>query len=443
MLAEEKRMSTVTIGETDRLKLASSGREATTDNSGMPLCRFCGTPLRQTLVDLGMSPLCESYVSAERLNQMEPFYPLHVRVCGECFLVQLEQYVSAESIFSDYAYFSSYSDSWLEHAKNYVEQMTTRFQLKASSLVVEIASNDGYLLQYFVSKHIPVLGIEPAANVAAVAVEKGVPSLVKFFGRTTAFELVAQGKRADLLLGNNVLAQVPDLNDFVAGMKLLLAPNGVITVEFPHLMRLMEENQFDTIYHEHFSYFSFLAAENIFAAHGLTLFDVEELNTHGGSLRIYARHSEDSSKPVTARVEELRAREVSAGFSRLDRYQSFTEQVKETKRALLDFLIQSKRAGKQIVGYGAPGKGNTLLNFCGIRNDFLDYTVDRSPHKQGKFLPGTHIPIYAVERIRETKPDYVLILPWNLKDEIIKLNAYIREWGGQFVVPIPTVKIYP
>src|SRR5579872_6255984 len=443
MLAEEKRMSTVTIGETDRLKLASSGREATTDNSGTPLCRFCGTPLRQTLVDLGMSPLCESYVSAERLNQMESFYPLHVRVCGECFLVQLEQYVSAESIFSDYAYFSSFSDSWLEHAKNYVEQMTTRLQLKASRLVVEVASNDGYLLQYFVSKQIPVLGIEPAANVAAVAVKKGVPSLVKFFGRTTAFELVAQGKRADLLLGNNVLAQVPDLNDFVAGMKILLAPNGVITVEFPHLMRLMEENQFDTIYHEHFSYFSFLTADKIFTAHGLTLFDVEELSTHGGSLRIYARHSDDSSKPVTARVEELRAREVIGGFSCIDRYQSFTERVKETKRALLDFLIQSKRDGKQIVGYGAPGKGNTLLNFCGIRNDFLDYTVDRSPHKQGKFLPGTHIPIHPVKRIRETKPDYVLILPWNLKDEIMRLNAYVREWGGQFVVPIPTVKIYP
>lgn len=407
------------------------------------VCRFCGKSLQHTFIDLGMSPLCESYVSADQLNQMEPFYPLHVRVCGYCFLVQLEEYVSAESIFTDYAYFSSYSETWLAHAKNYVERMTDRFGLNASSLVVEIASNDGYLLQYFVSRKIPVLGIEPAANVASVAVQNGVPTLVKFFGQNTARELVAQGIQADLMLGNNVLAQVPDLNDFVAGMEILLAPSGVITVEFPHLMRLMEENQFDTIYHEHFSYFSFLTAERIFATHALTLFDVEELRTHGGSLRIYACHAEDKSKVVSPRVEELRAREEAAGFTRLDRYQSFTEQVKETKRELLEFLIQSKRAGKQIVGYGAPGKGNTLLNFCGIRTDFLDYTVDRSPHKQGKFLPGTHIPIHSPDRIRETRPDYVLILPWNLKEEIMQQNAYIREWGGRFVVPIPKVKLYP
>jgi hypothetical protein len=436
-------MPTITTGESDGVKLESSSPLVAKEALSASRCRFCAMPLQQTFVDLGMSPLCESYVSAEQLNQMEAFYPLHVRVCGHCFLVQLEEYVSAESIFADYAYFSSYSDSWLEHAKNYVERMMARFSLNASSLVVELASNDGYLLQYFVPKRIPVLGIEPAANVAAVAVDKGVPTLVKFFGRNTALELVAQGKQADLLLGNNVLAQVPDLNDFVGGMKILLAPNGVITLEFPHLMRLMQENQFDTIYHEHFSYFSFLTAEKIFAAHGLTLFDVEELGTHGGSLRIYGRHAEDNSRPVSARIGELRDREEAAGFSSIDRYQSFTEQVKETKRALLAFLIQAKRAGKQIVGYGAPGKGNTLLNFCGIRNDFLDYTVDRSPHKQGKFLPGTHIQICPVERIRETRPDYVLILPWNLKDEIMKLNAYIREWGGQFVVPIPEVKLYP
>jgi len=408
-----------------------------------PRCRFCEAPLRQTVVDLGMSPLCESYLTASQLNQMERFYPLHVRVCGRCFLVQLEEYVSPESIFSDYAYFSSYSDSWLAHAKAYTEKMATRFKLSSKHLVVEVASNDGYLLQYFVAKKIPVLGIEPAGNVAAVAVNLGIPTLVEFFGTATARELVAQGKRADLLLGNNVLAQVPNLNDFLTGMKILLAPTGVITIEFPHLMRLMEENQFDTIYHEHFCYFSFLTAEKIFAAHGLTLFDVEELGTHGGSLRIYARHAEDDVKAVSDRVHELRTREESAGFATLERYHSFADQVNETKRKLLEFLVQAKRAGKQIAGYGAPGKGNTLLNFCGIRTDFLDYTVDRSPHKQGKFLPGTHIPIYSPDHIRQTRPDYLLILPWNLKDEIMKQNAYIRDWGGQFVVPVPEVMVYP
>jgi hypothetical protein len=430
------------MSATDTSELTSHRASLDQNVSRAPLCRFCGAPLRQTFVDLGMSPLCESYISAEQLNLMEPFYPLHVRVCGRCFLVQLEEYVSPENIFSDYAYFSSYSETWIAHAKRYADQMTSRFLLNEKSLVVEIASNDGYLLQHFVAGKIPVLGIEPAANVASVAVERGVPTLVKFFGVNIAGELVAQGRQADLLLGNNVLAQVPDLNDFVAGMKILLAPSGVLTMEFPHLMRLMDENQFDTIYHEHFSYFSFLTAEKIFAAHGLTLFDVEELGTHGGSLRIYARHHEDSSKPVSARVEELRAREQAAGFTRLERYRSFDEQVKETKRELLDFLINAKRAGKRIAGYGAPGKGNTLLNFCGIRSDFLDYTVDRSPHKQGKFLPGTHIPIYTPDRIRETQPDYVLILPWNLREEIMQQNGYIREWGGQFVVPIPKVKLY-
>lgn len=432
------RMSTTDASELADLRVSRYQHE-----SGAPLCRFCGAPLRQTFVDLGMSPLCESYLSVEQLNQTEPFYPLHVRVCGSCFLVQVEEYVSPENIFSDYAYFSSYSETWIAHAKSYVDQMTSRFPLNENSLVVEVASNDGYLLQHFVARKIPVFGIEPAANVASVAVQKGVPTLVKFFGTNTARELMSQGKQADLLLGNNVLAQVPDLNDFVGGMKILLAPSGVLTIEFPHLMRLMEENQFDTIYHEHFSYFSFLTAEKIFAAHGLTLFDVEELSTHGGSLRIYARHDEDHSKRISARVEELRAREESAGFTHLERYHSFAEQVKETKRELLDFLIKAKRVSKQIVGYGAPGKGNTLLNFCGIRTDFLDYTVDRSPHKQGKFLPGTHIPVYSPDRIRETQPNYVLILPWNLREEIMQQNAYIREWGGQFVVPIPKVKLYP
>jgi SAM-dependent methyltransferase len=412
------------------------------DRMNHPSCRFCGTSLQHTFVDLGMSPLCESFLPVEHLNQMEPFFPLHVYVCEKCFLVQLEAYVTPEHIFTDYAYFSSYSDSWLAHAKRYTAQMMQRFGIGSGSFVVELASNDGYLLQYFVEEKVPVLGIEPAANVAAVAVKKGVPTLVKFFGRETARELADSGKQADLLLGNNVLAQVPDINDFVAGMKILLKPGGVITMEFPHLQRLMEENQFDTIYHEHFSYFSLLTSEKIFAAHGLTLFDVEELPTHGGSLRIFVRHVEDASKPVTSRVMELRAREQSAGYTKLECYSRFAEQVKETKRKLLEFLIHAKRSGKKIAGYGAPGKGNTLLNYCAIRSDFLDYTVDRNPYKHGRFLPGTHVPIFSPERIRETQPDYLLILPWNLKDEIIKQNAFIREWGGKFVVPIPEVMVY-
>src|SRR6266478_5035453 len=327
-------------------------------------------------------------------------------------------------------------------AKKYTDRMAERFGIGAGSFVVELASNDGYLLKYFVEKKVPVLGIEPAANVAAVAVERGVPTLVKFFGRETARELADSGKQADLLLGNNVLAQVPDINDFVAGMKILLKPGGVITMEFPHLQRLMEENQFDTIYHEHFSYFSFVTAEKIFAAHGITLFDVEELPTHGGSLRIYGRHEEDPSKPVEERVRELRTREEAAGTTRLERYSRFAEQVKETKRKLLEFLISAKRNGKKIAGYGAPGKGNTLLNYCAIRTDFLDYTVDRNPYKHGRFLPGTHVPIFSPERILDTKPDFLLILPWNLKDEIIQQNAFIREWGGKFVVPIREVQVY-
>ncbi|GET37295.1 class I SAM-dependent methyltransferase [Microseira wollei] len=405
-------------------------------------CRFCGTQLRHTFVDLGMSPPCESYRTLEQLNEMEPFYPLHVHVCDHCFLVQLQEYISPEDIFSEYAYFSSYSDTWLQHAKNYVDMAVDRFQLNQQSQVVEIASNDGYLLQYFVAKGIPAIGIEPAANIAEVAIKKGVPTIVEFFGEKTAREQAEKGKQADLLLGNNVLAQVPDLNDFVKGLKILLKPQGVITIEFPHLMRLMAENQFDTIYHEHFSYFSFLTTEKIFAAHGLTLFDVEELPTHGGSLRIYAGHAEDNSKPISQRVVELKAREEAAGFTSLDCYFSFSEQVKETKRKLLDFLIKAKREGKSIAGYGAPGKGNTLLNYCGIRTDFLDYTVDRNPYKQGKFLPGTHIPIFHPDKINETKPDYVVILPWNFKEEIIAQMAHIRKWGGKFVVPIPEVQVY-
>jgi 2-polyprenyl-3-methyl-5-hydroxy-6-metoxy-1,4-benzoquinol methylase len=404
-------------------------------------CLFCGAGLRHTFVDLGLSPLCESYVAKENLDEMEPFYPLHVYVCDQCFLVQLHQYVSPEAIFTEYAYFSSYADSWVEHMRRYAEMIAARQGLGKDSLVVEVASNDGYLLQHFVRMGIPVLGVEPAANVARVAVEKGIPTLVKFFGEQTARDLVAEGRRADLICGANVLAQVPRPNDFVKGLQVLLADDGVVTIEFPHLLRLMAESQFDTIYHEHFSYFSFLSAERIFAAQGLTLFDVEELPTHGGSLRVYARHAADTRRPVTRRAEELRQREIDAGLLRLETYASFGEQVKETKRKLLEFLIGAKRAGKTVVGYGAPGKGNTLLNYCGVRTDFLDFTVDRSPYKQGKFLPGTRIPIHHPDRIREARPDYVLILPWNFKDEIVRQMAYIHEWGGRFVVPIPEVRV--
>jgi hypothetical protein len=407
----------------------------------MTRCRHCRTPLHHTFVDLGMSPLCESFLRPDQLNRMEPFYPLHVLVCGSCFLVQLEEYVSPQDIFTEYAYFSSYADSWLRHVERYADDMVARWGLGPSSHVVELASNDGYLLQYFVARHIPVLGVEPAANVAKVAEAKGVPTLVKFFGRDTARELVAQGKRADLIIGNNVLAQVPDINDFVAGMKLLLGDRGVITMEFPHLQQLMANNQYDTIYHEHFSYFSFLSASKVFETQGLVLFDVEELPTHGGSLRIYARHEADTTKPIERRAQDLLQRELELGVDRLETYADFGEQVKATKRRLLSFLIDAKNAGRSIVGYGAPGKGNTLLNYCGIRTDFLDFTVDRNPYKHGRFTPGTHIPIYPPERIAEARPDYVLILPWNVKDEIMAQMAHIRSWGGKFVVPIPDVEI--
>src|SRR5262245_41967345 len=406
-------------------------------------CRFCAAALRRKVVDLGMSPLCESYRTCEQLNGMEPFYPLHVYVCGECFLVQLEAYVSAAHIVSDYAYFSSYSDSWVEHARVYTNAMVERFRLGPTNRIVELASNDGYLLQHFVARGIPCLGVEPAANVARAAVAKRVPTLVAFFGEETARKIAADGGPADLILGNNVLAQVPDLNDFVKGMKILLKPQGVITLEFPHLMKTMQGNQFDQIYHEHFSYFSFTTVVKILAAHGLATFDVEELSTHGGSLRVYARHDDDASKSIGARVREMLALEVKAGFTKLECYAEFGEQVKETKRKLLAFLIKAKRDGKSVAGYGAPGKGNTLLNYCGIREDFLDYTVDRSPHKQGKFLPGTHIPVFHPEKIKETRPDFVMILPWNLKDEIMRQVDYIRGWGGRFVVPIPEVTVYP
>jgi len=405
-------------------------------------CRFCEERLEHTFIDLGMSPLANSYLKTDNQNGMEPFYPLHVYVCENCLLVQLEELEQAEDIFSDYAYFSSYSDSWLQHAKRYVDMTTERFDLGSNSQVMEIASNDGYLLQYFQEKGVPILGIEPAENIAKVASEKGIPTVVKFFNTETAREFVEQGMQADLLLGNNVLAHVPGLNDFVDGIKIILKQHGIVTMEFPHILRLMEQKQFDTIYHEHFSYFSFRTVEAIFAKHGLTLFDVEELPTHGGSLRIYGRHTEDTSMAVSSRVHDLRRMEEDSGFGELKKYLSFAEEVRETKYQLLEFLISAKRQGKRIVGYGAPAKGNTLMNFCGVGKDFIDFTVDRSPEKQGSLLPGTHIPIFHPDRITETKPDFVLILPWNLKDEIMSQMAHIREWGGQFVTPIPEVKVY-
>ena len=407
----------------------------------LPTCRSCRSPLGHSFVDLGMSPLSNAYLRPEQLNQMEPFYPLHARVCDQCFLVQLEQFECPEKIFGEYAYFSSYSESWLNHAREYAEQMTARFHLDQRSLVVEVASNDGYLLQYFQAKGIPVLGVEPAQNVAKAAEKKGVPTLTKFFGTHAAQELEAAGQQADLIVCNNVLAHVPDLKDFVAGLKLVLKPRGIVTVEVPHLLRLIKENQFDTIYHEHFSYFSFCTAEEIFHKHGLEVFDVEEIPTHGGSLRLYACHAEGNSRPSHSRVSRLRQREIAAGIHNLETYLCFGERVRETKRALLEFLINVKRAGKSVVGYGAPAKGNTLLNYCGIGRDFLDYTTDVSPHKQGHFLPGTHIPIHHPDMIRRTRPDYILILPWNLRDEILEQLADVRRRGGRFVVPIPTVGV--
>jgi SAM-dependent methyltransferase len=410
--------------------------------STAPSCRACGTPLRHSFCDLGMSPVSNAFIDPERADRMEPFYPLHAYVCTACWLVQLGACQTPEQIFDDqYAYFSSFSDAWLRHAEAYAAAMTERLGLDASSQVVELASNDGYLLQYFRQRGIPVLGIEPAGNVAAAAQAKGIDTWTKFFGRETARELADAGKTADLLLGNNVLAHVPDINDFVAGMKIALKPDGILTMEFPHLLQLIGQNQFDTIYHEHYSYLSWLAVERLFARHGLVLFDVEELWTHGGSLRIFGRHAEDGGKPVTARVDTLRAREIEVGLDRVETYEGFQNRVRQTKRHLLRFLVEARDQGKTIAGYGAPAKGNTLLNFCGIRTDFIDYTVDRSPRKQGTLLPGVRIPVHAPERIFETRPDYLLILPWNLREEIMTQMAGIRAWGGKFVVPIPSVEV--
>ena len=403
-------------------------------------CRHCRQPLRHTFADLGMSPLCESFVASDRLDAMEPYYPLHVLVCGNCFLVQLKEYVSPEHIFSDYAYLSSYSTSWVAHAKSYCRMIKDRLGLGAESLVVELACNDGYLLQHFGPLGVPVLGVEPAANVAKLANEKGIPTISAFFGTRLAQQLVLEGREADLVVANNVLAHVPDINDFVNGIRCLLKPHGVATLEFPHIERLMTENQFDTIYHEHFSYLSATVVERVARVHGLRLFDVEKLSTHGGSLRVYLAH-QDSLHPTSTRVLELIEMEDRFGLRSLESYGSFSERVKQAKRELLSFLIAAKKDGKRICGYGAPGKGNTLLNFCGIGTDFLDFTVDRNPYKHGRYTPGMHIPIRPVEEIDSARPDYILILPWNLKNEIVEQMGHVGDWGAKFVVPIPAVEI--
>jgi SAM-dependent methyltransferase len=403
-------------------------------------CRFCGSPLEHVFADLGMTPLANSYVEPDELLAPETYFPLHVFLCTECMLVQLPAFESPDRIFSDYAYFSSYSTSWLDHARRYVDEMSARFGIGAEQTVVEVASNDGYLLQYFRDRGVPVLGIEPAANVAAVAEEAGIPTLVRFFGIETAQALRAEGRTADLLIGNNVLAHVPDLNDFVGGLATLLADDGVLTMEFPHLLRLIDENQFDTIYHEHYSYLSLLAVERAFARHGLALFDVQELPTHGGSLRIFAAHASAARAPED-RLVELRERERAFGLADVEAYAMFSDRVRATKLAFLDFVLEAKRGGKSIVGYGAAAKGNTLLNYCGAGADLVDYVVDRSPHKQGRFLPGTRIPILAPEVVFETRPDYLLILPWNLRAEVMEQMAAVREFGCRFVVPIPEVHV--
>ena len=407
----------------------------------IPRCRSCGAELRHTFCDLGMSPLSNRFLDASQLNAMEPFYPLHAYVCAECFLVQIEQFEAPQRIFSEYAYFSSYSDSWLAHAERYVESMIRRFGIGIASRVVEIASNDGYLLQYFSRRGVPVLGVEPAANVARAAEERGVRTLVDFFGTRCAERLAAEHGRADLIVANNVLAHVPALNDFIEGVRVVLAPHGVATFEIPHLLRLMQGNQFDTIYHEHFSYFSLLALKRLLAAHGLRVFDLEELATHGGSLRLYVCYTDDAAQPRGKAVDKVAADEAAARLQTLQAYDAFKGGVQEAKRGLLDFMIGAKRNGKRIAAYGAAAKGNTLLNYCGMRDDFIDYVADRNPHKQGRFLPGSHIPIQHPDRIRETRPDYLLILPWNIEEEVVRQNAHIRAWGGKFVVPIPMVRV--
>lgn len=404
-------------------------------------CRFCGKRLTRLFVSLGLSPLSNSYLSKQQLSKREPFYQLDLYICDSCFLVQLEEFESPEYIFGDYAYFSSYSDTWLKHVKAYVEKMIVNFKINRNSSVVEIASNDGYLLQYFIKENIPVLGIEPAKNIAEVALKKGIPTEIAFFGTKTAKRLSAKGIQPDLLLGNNVLAHVPDLNDFVAGLKIMLKPKGIITMEFPYLIKLVEDMLFDTIYHEHFSYFSFLTVEKVFAFHGLAIFEVENIPTHGGSLRIYAKHTEDTSKQISVNVLNLRAQEESKEYNTLRPYLDFSGRLAKKKAEIMDFLTNTKKTGRKIVGYGAPAKGNTLLNYCGIKSDFIPYTVDKSPYKQGKYLPGSRIPIESPDKIKVTKPDFVFILPWNIKEEIMEQMCCIREWGGKFVIPIPKFEV--
>jgi 2-polyprenyl-3-methyl-5-hydroxy-6-metoxy-1,4-benzoquinol methylase len=405
-------------------------------------CRFCGTALTRSFANLGVTPPSNAYLREADLDKPEMFYPLHARVCESCFLVQLEEFTSPEEIFTDYAYFSSFSQSWLRHAEDYAAMAIARFGLGHDSRVIEVASNDGYLLQFFARRGIAVLGIEPAANVARQAEAKGVPTLVRFFGRATSRKLVQEGNRADLLIGNNVLAHVPNLNDFVAALRIALKPEGVVTIEFPHLMRLIEEAQFDTIYHEHFSYFSFLTAERIFAAHGLRICDVESLATHCGSLRIYACHADARHKP-TAAVARLEAAERAAGLDSLKIYEGFGERVARIKRGFVRFLIEAKDAGKSIAGYGAAAKGNTLLVTSGVGPDLIDYVVDANPHKQGLYLPGSHIPIMAPSHIAETRPDYIVILPWNLKNEIMEVASHARAWGAKFVIAVPELTVLP
>lgn len=404
------------------------------------LCRFCGNELRITFADLGMTPLSNSYISEEELDNNEVFFPLHAFVCNKCYLVQVIDVQTPEQIFGKYAYFSSYSDSWLYHSRKFAALAIEKFNLNRKSHVVEIASNDGYLLQYFRDAGIPVLGIDPASNVALEAEKRGIPTIVDFFGAGLAGELAEKGKAADLIIGNNVLAHVPDINDFVSGMKTLIRPHGTITMEFPHLLKLMAGNQFDTIYHEHFSYISLTAAINIFLAHNLRIYDVEEIPTHGGSLRIYACHSNDGRKSGK-NLKKVLDDELTAGLTNMETYERFSRKVKEVKFSILKLLIELKQKNKKIAGYGAPAKGNTLLNYCGIRSDFIEYTVDRNPYKQGKYLPGTYIPVFSPDKLKETKPDYIFILPWNLKDEIIEQISFTRDWGGKFIIPIPEIEV--
>ena len=404
-------------------------------------CRFCNEALTKIFADLGISPLSNAFLKKEMLGDLEKKYPLCAYVCDNCFLVQLSEFEKPENIFGDYAYFSSYSSTWIQHAEDYVSMMMEKFNFDKKSLVVEIASNDGYLLQFFKKKNIPILGIEPAVNVAKVAKEKGIPTITKFFSVNTANELKEEGKLADLIVGNNVLAHVPDLNDFVKGLKILLKPTGIITLEFPHILQLIQKNQFDTIYHEHFSYFSLVTVRKIFSFHGLEIFDVEEIPTHGGSLRIYVKHTEYEKILINEKIDILLEKERQYGLENISTYTNFIKNIEEVKKGLQEFFNSAKNAEKKIVCYGAAAKGNTLLNYCEIGNNFIDYAVDQNPHKQGLFLPGTHIPIKNPSEIQKTKPDYIVIIPWNLKDEIMEQMKYIRNWGGKFMIPIPEVKI--